>query len=113
VVAAIAVVSYLEGKPLPAFIVRTEPKKHGTRRYIEGVLPQRCRAAIVDDVVTTGASLFRAIRAVEEEGCQVVKVAALLDRQQGGSERLRREGYDFTALLTCDESGEVLPSPAC
>ena len=100
IVAAVALISHLEGKPIPAFIVRREPKKHGTQRYIEGHLPKGGRVAIVDDVITTGGSIFRAIEAVEAEGCQVGKVIVLLDRNQGGSEELRRRGYDFNALFS-------------
>ena len=107
IVAAVAVVSHLEGQPIPAFIVRAEVKKHGTQKKIEGHLPRGGRVAIVDDVITTGGSVFAAIKAVEAEGCQVVKVIALLDRHQGGSDKLREMGYDFAALLSADPSGEV------
>jgi len=106
-VTAVAVVSYLEGKPMPVFIVRKEPKKHGTQRLIEGHLPRGAKVAIVDDVITTGASVLRAIEAAEAEGCKVVKVVVLLDRHQGGSEEIRRKGYDFTTILSAGEEGEV------
>jgi len=98
-VAAVALVSYLEGKPIPAFIVREEAKEHGTQRKIEGHLKEGSRVAIVDDVVTTGGSLLRAIEAVEAINCKVVKVIVLVDRHEGGSDRLKEEGYDFTSIL--------------
>ncbi len=107
IVASVALVSQMEGKPIPAFIVRTEPKKHGTQNFIEGELTKGSRVAIIDDVITTGGSILRAIEVVEGEGCRVVKVIAILDRKQGGSEELKRRGYDFTALLVADEGGEV------
>jgi len=107
IVAAVAVVSYLEGKPIPAFIVRGEVKEHGTQKRIEGPLKAGSRVAIVDDVITTGGSVLRAIEAVEAEGCRVVKVVAVLDRQQGGADEIRRRGYDFCAILCADSSGEV------
>lgn len=106
-VAAVALVSHLEGRPVPAFIVRGEAKAHGTQKEIEGPLEDGARVALVDDVVTTGGSLLRAIAAVEERGCRVVKVVALLDRQQGGSEEIRRRGYDFVSLLVADPTGEL------
>ena len=65
---------------------------------------------VVDDVCTTGMSLFQAIDAAEARGCSVVKVLALLDRREGGSDELRRRGYDFQALLEADEAGNVSPS---
>lgn len=110
IVAAAALISWLEGKPLPAFIVRREPKKHGMQRYIEGYLPPGGQVAIVDDVVTTGGAILRAIEAVEGEGCRVVRVIALLDRQQGGSDELRRRGYDFSPLFLASPAGEITPS---
>lgn len=105
VVAAVAAVSYVERNlytPLPAFIVRKEPKKHGTQRYIEGMKDGvRARVVIVDDVCTTGDSTMNAIKRAEEAGLEVVATIALVDRQQGGAERLR--DYRFVPLLTAAE----------
>jgi len=98
-VAAVALVSYLEGKPIPAFIVREEAKEHGTQRKIEGHLKEASKVAIVDDVITTGGSVSKAIEAVEMAKCKVVKVIVLVDRHEGGSDRLKEEGYDFTSIL--------------
>ena len=108
IVTAVALVSHLEGRPIPAFIVRGELKEHGTQKAIEGNVPGKGRrVAIVEDVITKGGATFKAIKAVEAAGCQVVKVVALLDRHQGGSDELRNRGYDFTALLHADVEGEV------
>ena len=100
IVASIALASGQTGHGMPAFIVRKEVKAHGTGKGIEGPLRSGSRVAIVDDVCTTGDSLFQAIEAAEAAGCTVVKVAAILDRKEGGSEELTRHGYDFVALLT-------------
>jgi orotate phosphoribosyltransferase len=107
IVASVVVASFLEGRPVRGFLVRAEPKKHGARRLIEGPLEPGSRAVIVDDVCTTGGSLFRAIAAAEEAGCQVVHVAAVLDRREGGSQELLRRGYPFTALLEAAPEGGV------
>jgi len=108
-VGSVGLISDLKGYPLPTFVVRDDRKEHGTEKHIEGNLPRRrgARVAIVDDVITTGGSVSRAIERVENEGCKVVKVVVLLDRHQGGSNKLKREGYDFTAILHSDASGEV------
>lgn len=98
-VAAVAVISHLEGKPLPTFMVREASKEHGTMRKIEGHLKGGSRVAILEDVLTTGGSVQKAIEAVEAVNCRVVKVIVLVDRNEGGSDRLKQEGYDFTALL--------------
>ena len=96
---AAALVSYLEGRPIPSFIVRKEAKEHGTEMKIEGHLKEGSRVAIVDDVITTGGSISRAIEAVEAVNCKVVKVMVLVDRHEGGSEQLKKKGYDFTAII--------------
>ena len=98
-VAAVAVVSHLEGKPIPSFIVREETKEHGTRRRIEGHLKEGSRVAIVDDVITTGGSVSRAIEAAEAANGKVVKVIVVVDRHEGGSDKLKQQGYDFTGII--------------
>ena len=107
IVTAVALASYLAGDPMPAFIVRKESKGHGTKQNIEGPLLPGSKVAIVDDVCTTGGSLFHAIQAAEEAGCTVVKVVSLLDRNEGGSEEMRKRGYDFSALLAATPEGKI------
>ena len=108
-VAAVALASHLQGGPIPAFIVRKESKSHGMKQNIEGPLEPGSKVAIVDDVCTTGGSLFHAIEAAEEAGCTVVKVVSLLDRNEGGSEEMRKRGYDFSALLAATPEGKIEP----
>ena len=112
IVTAVAVASHGTGPAVPAFIVRKESKEHGTRQNIEGPLVAGSRVAIVDDVCTTGGSLFHAIAAAEEAGCAVVKVLAVLDRREGGSDEMRRRGYDFVSLLQATADGTIEAAPA-
>ena len=102
IVSAISVVSYLEGVPIPAFIIRKEPKKHGKALWIEGDknLKPGTRVAIVEDVVTTGGSMLRAIEIAKAQGLEVVQVLALVDREEGGRENLAREGYILESIFT-------------
>ncbi len=111
IVAAVSLASSVDGEGIPGFIVRKEAKAHGTGQSIEGPLRPGSRVAIVDDVCTSGGSLFQAIEAAEAAGCRVVKVAAVLDRVEGGSEELRRRGYDFTALLRANAQGTIEVAP--
>jgi orotate phosphoribosyltransferase len=99
IAAAVAVVSHLEGHDIPAFIVRKSAKEHGTKKVVEGYLNDGDNVVIVEDVVTTGESVFKAIEAVQARGCKVVKIIALVDRHEGGSDRLRGQGYDFESIL--------------
>jgi orotate phosphoribosyltransferase len=90
IVCPVAALSHIEGPALPAFIVRKEAKEHGTGRQIEGDLKPGSRVIVVDDVVTTGGSTLRAIEAVEAAGHEVVAVICLVDREEGGSEKLSK-----------------------
>jgi len=109
-VTAISLVSHLEGKNLNGFFVRSETKEHGTQKQIEGSLQEGMKVAIVDDVCTSGGSLFLAIDAVEKIGCEVGVVLAILDRKQGGSKELTKRGYAFRTLLEATDQGAVVVS---
>ena len=100
IVSVVAALSADSDKPLSAFIVRKEPKKHGERKMIEGPFQAGWKVAVVDDVITTGGSTLKAIRAVEEEGGQVILAMAVVDRLEGGRENLEKEGYKFLPILT-------------
>ncbi len=111
IVAAVSLMSYQDGgTEIPGLIVRKEAKGHGGKRAIEGSIVHGARVVVVDDACSTGGSLFHAIEAVEDAGCQVVKVLAIIDRHQGGSEELRRRGYDFHAILEADADGDIRPT---
>jgi len=104
-VTAVSVVSFLEGAPMPAFIVRKEPKSHGTENFIEGKdnLVQGARVALLEDVVTTGGTLLKVIERVRSQGFQVGLVATIVDRQEGGSEALAAKGYKLLSVFTRQE----------
>ena len=110
IVTSVALLSGEEGTPIPGLIVRKEAKSHGAGRLIEGPLLKGARVAVVDDACSTGANLFHAIDAVEQAGCQVVVVVCILDRRQGGSDEIRRRGYEFASLLEADERGGIRPT---
>jgi len=103
-VASCALLSHLQGpNPLQAYIVRKETKEHGSMRLIEGLgakdRPER--TIIVEDVCTTGASSLKAVEAAEnrpDHPMKVVAVIALVDREEGGSETIRKK-YPFYAVF--------------
>lgn len=111
IITAAQVISYQRKQPIDGFYIRSEQKEHGTRQMIEGNLPARAQApvAIVDDTLTTGGSLERAIQSVEAAGCRVALVSVVVDRQQGGAERLRAKGYKVRALLVAEGAKIKLP----
>ena len=97
---AIAYASVATGSPIRAFTVRKDPKTHGTGQLIEGPFLERDRVAIVEDVITTGASALRAAAAVRNAGGVVAGVFAVVDREEGGKEAIEREGFPVIALTT-------------
>jgi orotate phosphoribosyltransferase len=102
---ATSVVSFLEGTPIPAFIIRKEPKGHGTGAWLEGRknLMPGSKVVIVEDVVTTGGSSMKAVRRAEEEGLEVLGVVTLVDREEGGRECIEKEGYWLKSIFTKSE----------
>ena len=105
IVGAIITMAGVQGRPLKGFMVRKEPKGHGTQRYIEGPVQPGEAVAIVEDVVTTGGSSLTAIERAEEYGLKVVRVLAIVDRLEGGAEAFAERGYPFASLLTIRDLG--------
>jgi orotate phosphoribosyltransferase len=102
IASAIALTSFLEGEPVDAFIVRKEPKGHGTGQWIEGrkTIPDGSRVAVIEDVVTTGGSALKAIERCRAERLEPVACVALVDRLEGGREAIEAQGVPLDALFT-------------
>ena len=100
---AVAYTSYLRGGPVEAFVVRKTAKSHGTMQWIEGNIKRGDKVVIVDDVITTGKSTIEAITRSKEAGLDIVKVIALIDRQEGGKEAVAASGYKLDSIITRDE----------
>jgi orotate phosphoribosyltransferase len=83
---AIALTSYLKGRPINAFSVRKATKEHGAGGLVVGDVKPGDRVVILEDVVTTGGSALKAIAAARDFGLQVLAVLILVDRQEGGKE---------------------------
>ena len=86
---------------LPAYIVRKEPKDHGTARFIEGVenLRSGAKLLVLEDVVTTGGSSLKAIERLREAGYEPTTVLTIVDREQGGREAFEKAGVRFFSLI--------------
>jgi len=103
IVGSMIALAGMEDLDLKGFIVRKATKDHGTRSLVEGPLTEGDSVAIIEDVVTTGASSMQAIVAVREMGCEVKKVLAVVDREEGGLENLAAEGCQLEAIFTAGE----------
>jgi len=88
----------VRGLPLKGFMVRKEPKGHGTQRYIEGPVAAGDDVVIVEDVVTTGGSSLAAIERAEAFGLKVKRVVAIIDRMEGGAQAFAARGYGKSLL---------------
>jgi len=95
------------GRKLSAFAVRKRTKGDGTAWRIEGGLPSGARVVVVDDTVTSGTSLIEAVRIVVDHGAIVVGVLALVDREEGGMQRLASAGYDLRTICTASDLRRV------
>lgn len=97
---ALSLVSFAAGRPVDAFLVRKQPKGHGTGQWIERPrMPDGAKVVVLEDVVTTGASTLAALERVREAGLEPVKVLALVDRMEGGREAIEAAGPAVDALF--------------
>ena len=99
-------VSYLMKKPF--IYIRPKVKLHGRERRIEGVLMPGDRVLLVDDLITTGLSLMKAAKAIKAEGGVVKDALVMLEREEGGKQRLLKDGIRLHYLLTAREAAAKL-----
>lgn len=97
-----------DAAPLQVFSVRKSPKAHGQTKLVEGNFKKGDTVVVIDDVVTRGESTIAAINAIEREGGTVAFAAVLVDRQEGGRQKIEAMGHPVVALFT---KGELLGGP--
>jgi orotate phosphoribosyltransferase len=97
---AAALTSFLKGKPINSFSVRKQAKEHGAGGQVVGDVKPGDQVVIVEDVITTGGSTIKAIAAAREFGLTVVKVIALVDREEGGREAIEKMAPKLEAVFT-------------
>jgi uridine monophosphate synthetase len=98
----LAVATSLAGG-VPLVYPRREEKGYGTKRRIEGTFAPGEHVVVIDDIITDGASKFEAIEPLESAGLVVRDLVILIDREQGGRERLAEKGYTLHAILTISQ----------
>lgn len=102
---ATSIAAQLEGVNVHAFIIRKEPKGHGTGQWLEGRknLPPGSKVVIVEDVTTTGGSSMKAVERATEEGLEVVGIVTLVDREEGAREAIEGAGQVLRTVFTKSE----------
>ena len=102
---ATSIAAQLEGVNVHAFIIRKEPKGHGTGQWLEGRknLPLGSKVVIVEDVTTTGGSSMKAVERAQAEGLEVVGIVTLVDREEGAREAIEGAGQVLRTVFTKSE----------
>lgn len=92
----------------PFLYVRKDVKLYGRERRIEGILMPGDKVLLIDDLITTGKSLMSAATAIRAEGGIINDAVVLLDREEGGRERLEKEEITLHYLLKASEAAQKL-----
>ncbi|ODN43654.1 orotate phosphoribosyltransferase [Piscirickettsia litoralis] len=88
---------------IPMIMYRKETKAYGTKKQIEGVFSANQSCVIIEDVVTSGGSILTTAECLKEHGLNIEHVFTIVNREQGGAEKLREQGYQLHSLLTLSD----------
>jgi orotate phosphoribosyltransferase len=92
----------------PFLYIRKNIRHHGRQRRVEGILITGDHVLLIDDLITTGLNLKKAAEAIRAEGGVVTDAVALLDREEGGKEKLEKSGIKVHTLLNISEVANTL-----
>ncbi|MDR0900563.1 MAG: orotate phosphoribosyltransferase [Methanobrevibacter sp.] len=88
---------------LPLLMIRKEKKGYGTSKLIEGQLNEKDNVILVEDVTTTGNSLLKAIKAIQDNKGIVKRAFVIVDREEGAIESFEKEGIKLEPLISVSE----------
>lgn len=83
----------------PFGYVRKTHKEHGSKRLVEGIEPRRKKITLIEDVITTGKSVLKAIESAEREGYIINQVIAVVERSSEVRDTLLEKGISFESLI--------------
>ena len=92
----------------PMVMRRKEVKDYGTKNAIEGAYEKGQNCLVVEDLVTSGSSVFETIEPLEHEGMKVTDIVVLLDREQGAQENVSGKGYNLHSIFNMTYLLDVL-----
>lgn len=93
---------------IPMLIRRKETKDYGTKRLVEGAINPGETCLIIEDVVTSGSSVLETVEVLQREGLKVTDAIVLLDREQGGKDKLQAHGIRLHSVCTLSTMLEIL-----
>ncbi len=97
------VVATAYARKIPFVIIRKEGREHGVKSPIIGTVNKGEQIDLIEDVVTTGGSVLRAVNLLREAGAVVNRVICVVDREDGGSALLKENGVDLFPLVRISE----------
>jgi len=95
-------------RQLPMIVCRKEKKEYGKKNRVEGEYFPDQHCVVIEDLITSGSSLLETIEPLKAESLVVSDIVCLIDRQQGGRERLEERGFRIHPVFQLSEILDVL-----
>ena len=92
----------------PFLYIRPHMRVHGRERRVEGIMMPGDRVLLIDDLITTGRSMRKAVAMIRAEGGLVTDATVLIDREEGGKEKLKADNVKLHYLLKASEGADKL-----
>ncbi|RJR31639.1 orotate phosphoribosyltransferase [Candidatus Parcubacteria bacterium] len=93
---------------VPMIIRRKEMKDHGIQVPLEGVYKKGQTVLVIEDLITSGTSVFGTTEPIEKEGLKVTDVIVVLNREQGGKKLIEQRGYKLHSIFTMSDMVNTL-----
>ena len=103
IVGGILVCAAEENYNLKGFLVRSIDKDHGTKKIIEGPTIENATITLVEDVVSTGGSLIKAIDRLENQGLKISSILSIVDREMNARSKFLERNISYNPLFTISE----------
>ncbi len=95
-----------EALNLPFLYVRPKPKDHGMENLIEGKITRGQKVVVVEDLVSTGGSSLKSVKALRDAGFEVLGMVSIFNY---GFDIATRNFYDAnTSLISLSDYSQLL-----
>lgn len=99
----------------PMLYVRSSAKAHGMTNLIEGEVKRGQKLVVIEDLISTGGSSLKAVKALQEAGCEVLGMVAIFSYGfQTSVDNFKQENCqldtlsDYASMIECaKKSGYV------